>query len=60
VRVEALKRSSVRIAFKIVCEGDGRLVAEGWGTLVGYDYDAGEAAPLPDYVAARLRTADAG
>jgi acyl-CoA thioester hydrolase len=59
VRVEELKRSSVRIAFKIVCEADERLVAEGWGTLVGYDYDAGKAAPLPDYVAERLRTADA-
>jgi acyl-CoA thioester hydrolase len=60
VRLEELKRSSVRIAFKIVSEADGRLVADGWGTLVGYDYDAGKAAPLPDYVAERLRTADAG
>jgi acyl-CoA thioester hydrolase len=60
VRLEELKRSSVRIAFKIVSEADARLVADGWGTLVGYDYDAGKAAPLPDYVAERLRTADAG
>jgi acyl-CoA thioester hydrolase len=60
VRVEELKRSSVRIAFKSVCEGDGRLVADGWGTLVGYDYDAGRSAPLPAYVAERLREAGRG
>jgi acyl-CoA thioester hydrolase len=55
VRVEELKRSSVRLAFKITCEADGRTVAEGWGTLVGYDYAGGRAAPLPGYVAERLR-----
>jgi acyl-CoA thioester hydrolase len=60
VRLEDLKRSSVRVAFKCVCEGDGRLVADGWGTLVGYDYDAGRAAPLPDYVAERLGEAGRG
>jgi acyl-CoA thioester hydrolase len=60
VRAEELKRSSVRIAFRILHEGEGRLVADGWGTLVGYDYDAGRAAPLPGYVAERLREAGAG
>jgi acyl-CoA thioester hydrolase len=60
VRIEKVKRSSVRLAFQIVTEPEQRLVAEGWGTLVGYDYDAGRAAPLPDYVAARLRDASAG
>ena len=36
-------------------DADDRLVADGWGTLVGYDYGAGRAAPLPDAVAAKLR-----
>jgi acyl-CoA thioester hydrolase len=55
VRPEDLRRSSVRIAFRMLCEDDGRLVAEGWGTLVGYDYSTGRAAPLPDSIAQRLR-----
>jgi acyl-CoA thioester hydrolase len=57
VRPEELRRSSVKIAFRMVCESDGRLVAEGWGTLVGYDYDNGRAAPIPEAVAERLRAA---
>jgi acyl-CoA thioester hydrolase len=60
VRPEELRRSSVRIAFQMVCAGDERLVAEGWGTLVGYDYAEGRAAPLPEEVAARLRAESAG
>ena len=55
VKPDELRRSSVRIAFRMVSEADERLVAEGWGTLVGYDYEAQKAAPLPDGVAARLR-----
>jgi acyl-CoA thioester hydrolase len=54
VRPAELRRSSVRIAFQMVCETDGRLVAEGWGTLVGYDYEAGRAAPFPEAIAQRL------
>jgi acyl-CoA thioester hydrolase len=50
-----LRRSSVKIAFRMICESDGRLVAEGWGTLVGYDYENGRAAPFPETVAERLR-----
>ena len=38
----------MKIAFQMVCEGDERLVAEGWGTLVGYDYANGRAAPFPE------------
>ena len=34
---------------------DGRLLAEGWGALVGYDYVAGRSCALPDHVAALLR-----
>lgn len=60
VRPAELRRSSVKIAFRMVCKRDERLVAEGWGTLVGYDYGAGRAAPLPEEVAARLRAEGAG
>jgi acyl-CoA thioester hydrolase len=60
VRPEELRRSSVRIAFQMVCAGDERLVAEGWGTLVGYDYAAGRAAPFPEAVADLLRAEGAG
>jgi acyl-CoA thioester hydrolase len=59
VRVEELRRSSVKIAFRIVCERDDRLVAEGWGTLVGYDYESNRATPFPDAVADRLRAEEA-
>jgi acyl-CoA thioester hydrolase len=43
-----LRRSAVRIDFEMIVEGDGRKVAEGWGMLVGYDYVAGKAQPLPE------------
>jgi acyl-CoA thioester hydrolase len=46
-----VQRSSFRVNFAMRV-GD-RLLAEGWGALVGYDYAAGKAAPLPD----RLREA---
>jgi acyl-CoA thioester hydrolase len=58
VRATELRRSSVKIAFQMV-SGE-RLVAEGWGTLVGYDYEAGRAAPFPETIAARLRAEGAG
>ena len=45
-----LKRSSLRLAFEMRTENDDRLVAEGWGTLVGYDYEAGRPQPIPDAV----------
>ena len=28
----------MKLAFEMRCEADERLVADGWGTLVGYDY----------------------
>ena len=55
VKPDDLRRSSVRIAFRMASEGDERLVAEGWGTLVGYDYEQGRAAPFPEPIARRLR-----
>ena len=50
-----MKRSSIRLEFEMRVEADDRLVADGWGTLVGYDYEAGRAAPLPETMAERLR-----
>jgi hypothetical protein len=29
-------------------------VADGWGTLVGYDYTAGRAEPIPDALRERI------
>jgi acyl-CoA thioester hydrolase len=42
-----LKRSSVRLGFEMRRESDGRLMAEGYGVLVGYDYHAEKAQPVP-------------
>ncbi len=59
IRPSDLRRSSFRVAFRMVAERDGRLLAEGWGALVGYDYAAGAAVPLPAHLVAALRTAGA-
>jgi acyl-CoA thioester hydrolase len=48
IRPAELKRSSLRMDFEMRAEGDDRLVADGWGVLVGYDYAAGRAQPIPD------------
>jgi acyl-CoA thioester hydrolase len=50
----ALERSSIRIEFAMQAESDGRLLAEGYGVLVGYDYAAGESRPVPDELRQRL------
>lgn len=55
VRPAELRRSSVKILFRMICEADGRLVAEGSGTIVGYDYAAGSAIPLGADLVAALR-----
>jgi acyl-CoA thioester hydrolase len=52
-----LKRSSLKLAFEMRAEGDDRLVAEGWGTLVGYDYQAGHPQPIPEAVRERVEPA---
>jgi acyl-CoA thioester hydrolase len=49
-----IKRSSLRLAFEMRAESDGRLTADGWGTLVGYDYGAGESRPIPDVLRDRI------
>lgn len=47
VRPAEVARSSVRLAFEMRAVSDERLVAEGYGVVVGYDYAAGRAMPLP-------------
>ena len=54
-----LRRSSLRLDFQMVAERDGRLVAEGYGVLVGYDYATGLAQPVPEALRARLEQAGA-
>jgi acyl-CoA thioester hydrolase len=49
-----LRRSSIRLEFSMTSEAGGRLLAEGYGVLVGYDYAAGEARPVPDELRRRL------
>ena len=49
-----LRRSSVRLSFEMRSEGDGRLLADGHGVLVGYDYASGRPAPFADDVRDRL------
>jgi acyl-CoA thioester hydrolase len=52
-----LRRSSLKLAFEMRSEQDDRLVTEGWGTLVGYDYEAGKPQPVPDAVRERIEPA---
>jgi acyl-CoA thioesterase FadM len=59
IRPSHLRRSSVRLEFRMESAADGRLVAEGWGAIVGYDYSAGRAMPIPPALAATLRDAGA-
>lgn len=50
-------RSSLRLTFTMTADEDGRLLAEGYGVLVGYDYAEGRSKPIPDQVRERLRAA---
>jgi len=54
VRPSAIARSSIRLEFEMRSDRDGRLLAEGYGVLVGYDYAAGKATPLPERARAAL------
>lgn len=55
VRASQLRRSSFRVEFLMTSERDGRVLAEGWGALVGYDYASGASCPLPEILVATLR-----
>lgn len=54
VRPGEIRRSSARLEFEMHVLGDERLMAEGYGVVVGYDYDAGRSMPLPDAFKAAL------
>lgn len=54
VRPAEVARSSVKLEFAMHAVGDGRLLAEGYGVVVGYDYDAGRSLPLPEPFRAAL------
>ena len=51
---DELGRSSLKLGFEMRVESDRRVVADGWGTLVGYDYEAGRSQPIPDELRARI------
>ena len=55
IRPAELKRSSLKLEFEMRVEGSDRLVAEGWGTLVGYDYEEGKAHPIPAAVREKVQ-----
>jgi acyl-CoA thioester hydrolase len=54
VRPAEVARSSVKLEFAMHACRDERLLAEGYGVVVGYDYKAGRATPLPDGFKAAL------
>jgi acyl-CoA thioester hydrolase len=54
IRPGDVARSSFRVYFEMRAETDGRLLAEGYGVLVGYDYEAGRAMALSDAMRAAL------
>ena len=59
IRPRDLRRSSFRTEFLMVSERDGRTIADGWGALVGYDYGAQKAAPVPERLVGPLKAAGA-
>ena len=52
LRVAEVKRSSFKIEFRM--RAGERLLADGYGTLVGYEYEHQRSAPLPDALRERL------
>lgn len=57
VRPGAIARSSARLEFAMFAVRDERLLAEGYGIVVGYDYAAGRSMPLSDDFKAALLAA---
>ena len=49
-----LARSSLKLGFEMRSEADGRLVADGYGVLVGYDYVDGRSRPIPEELRDRI------
>jgi acyl-CoA thioester hydrolase len=54
IRPGTIARSSARLDFVMHTVGSERLLADGYGTVVGYDYAAGRSMPLPDSFKAAL------
>jgi acyl-CoA thioester hydrolase len=54
IRPSDVARSAFRTNFAVHATADGRLVAEGYGVLVGYDYAVQHARPLSDELKAAL------
>lgn len=54
VRTSWVRRSSFGFDFQMRADTDGRLVAEGSGTHVMYDYEAGRPIPMPEDWLARM------
>jgi acyl-CoA thioester hydrolase len=54
VRPAEVARSSVKLDFAMHAVADERLLAEGYGVVVGYDYAAGSSTPLPESFKAAL------
>ena len=57
IRPAEMKRSSIKLEFEMRAESDGRVVADGWGVLVGYDYVEGRAEEIPDPLRDRIAAA---
>ena len=60
-RAEQPGRSSFRVAFEMAVGSIGqapneRIIAEGHGVLVGYDYEQGRSRPLPDALRAAIQS----
>lgn len=51
-RAEKPGTSSFRVVFRMAA--GGRIIAEGHGVLVGYDYEHGRSRPLPDALRAAI------
>lgn len=51
--VAEIRRSAFRMSFEMKVEG--RLVAEGYGWLVGFDYETQKASPLPEQLREALQ-----
>jgi acyl-CoA thioester hydrolase len=54
IRPGEIRRSSARLEFAMFAVRDERLLAEGYGVVVGYDYAAGRSLPLPESLKAAL------
>ena len=54
MRPAEIARSSVKLEFEMHTTADERLLADGYGVIVGYDYGAGRATPLPEHFKAAL------